>query len=173
MTLLPALAHPIQALDALVFAASVVFWWIQEHVLHQKVLHSTHDWQGKEIHQGHHDKPYYHISIDPAPLLLGWMWTVHVLLRFSPLPLPLALSATLGYSVAGLFYEWAHYIVHTKVPFQRGSFWRQVKENHIRHHLVDQDYWFAFSLPFMDDLFKTNPPVKQVVEMKKQKQQQQ
>jgi hypothetical protein len=125
MNLLPSLAHPpIQAYldDAVVFAASIVFWWIQEHVLHQKVLHSTHDWKGKKIHQGHHDKPYYHISIDPAPLLLGWMWMAHVVLRLSPLPLPLALSATLGYSVAGLFYEWAHYIVHTKVRFQRGSF---------------------------------------------------
>lgn len=147
-------------LDGVVFGAAVVFWWFQEHILHQRFLHSKLDWMGKDIHQGHHDKPYYHISIEPAGLLLGWMLTVHVILRCLVLPssLPLALSATLGYSLAGLFYEWAHYIVHTKVRL-KSPFWKTVKDNHIRHHLVNHDYWFGFSLPLIDDLFQTNPSV--------------
>lgn len=164
------MSSAIEVLDALVFGATVLFWSVQEHFLHQKVLHSTQDWIGKQIHQGHHDKPYYHISIDPASLLLVWMMVAHMVLRLL-LPLPLALTATLGYCLAGLFYEWAHYIVHTKVRFKSG-FWKRVKDNHMRHHMVDHDYWFSFSLPWIDDLFGTNPPVKQVKRQIRMKQEQ-
>jgi hypothetical protein len=150
--------------DLSLFGTAVVFWWFQEHVLHDKVLHSSVDWIGKEIHQGHHDKPYHHVSIDPAGLLLGWMVVAHFLLFRWWLPLPLALSATLGYTLAGLFYEWSHYIVHTRVRFHGlGSrFWIRVRDNHVRHHRVCSEYWFAFSLPWIDDLFRTNPTVQDV-----------
>ena len=147
-------------LDVLAFSGAVIFWWFQEHFIHQRLLHSSFDWIGKEIHQVHHAKPYYHVSRDPAGLLIGWMLSAHVLLRLM-LPLPFALSATIGYSLAGLFYEWAHYIVHTKVRC-KSSFWKRVKENHIRHHVVDHDYWFGFSLPWVDDLFHTNPSLAKV-----------
>lgn len=153
--------------DLIVFALTVVFWSVQEHFLHEKVLHSEMDWIGKEIHQGHHEKPFYHISIEPAPLLLGWMLAAHLMLRLL-LPLPLALTATVAYSLSGIFYEWAHFIVHTKVRF-RSHFWRRVKENHVRHHMVSDQYWFAFSMPFMDDIFDTNPPVREVKRQIKQK----
>ena len=150
----------LQMLDVVLFVATVTFWSFQEHFLHEKVLHSKIDWIGKDIHQSHHEKPFYHISIEPAPLLLGWLFLAHVLLR-AILPLPLALTATVAYSSSGLFYVWAHFIVHTKVRF-RSNFWRRVKENHMRHHMVSDEYWFAFSMPSMDDLFNTNPPVRQV-----------
>lgn len=151
---------PLVMSDGLVFAATVIFWSIQEHFLHAKVLHSTVNWVGKDIHQGHHEKPFYHISIESAPLLLGWMFAAHLVFR-ALLPLPLALTATVAYSSSGMFYEWAHFIVHTKVQF-RSSFWRRVKENHVRHHMISDRYWFAFSMPFMDDIFNTNPSVRKV-----------
>ena len=150
----------LQMLDVVLFVATVTFWSFQEHFLHEKVLHSKIDWIGKDIHQSHHEKQFYHISIDPAPLLLGWLFLAHAVLR-AILPLPLALTATIAYSTSGLFYEWAHFIVHTKVRF-RSNFWIRVKENHVRHHMVSDKFWFAFSMPFMDDLFGTNPSVRQV-----------
>jgi hypothetical protein len=146
--------------DVIVFAVTLVFWSFQEHFLHEKVLHSKMDWIGKDIHQGHHEKPFYHISIESAPLLLGWMFTAHVILR-ALLPYSLALTATIAYSLSGMFYEWVHYIVHTKVRF-RSNYWRRVKENHVRHHMVSDHYWFAFTMPVIDDLFNTNPPVRKV-----------
>jgi hypothetical protein len=154
-------AHPLGWADAGVFGAALLFWWLQEHVLHEGILHSSIDWVGKAVHQGHHDKPYYHVSIDPAALLLGWMTAAHFVLFRWWLPLPLAVSGTFGYCVAGLFYEWAHYIVHSKVRL-RSSFWRRVRDNHVRHHRVCSEYWFAFSLPAIDDLFGTNPRVQDV-----------
>ena len=152
---------PITVVDINLFIGSIIFWSFQEHILHQRLLHSKFNWPGKEIHNEHHSKPYYHISIDPAGLLLGWMLAVHCILR-AVLPLPLALSATIGYSLAGLFYEWAHYLVHTRVKFPKGSFWKLVKDNHVRHHLVNHNYWFSFSLPWIDDLFGTNPSPRSV-----------
>lgn len=44
----------------------VSFWWIQEHALHKHLLHSPSDWYGKNIHESHHERPYFHISIDPG-----------------------------------------------------------------------------------------------------------
>jgi len=151
---------PLDVMDVAVFVVAIFFWAFQEYFLHQQVLHSEWDWVGKDIHQRHHEKPFYHISIESAPLLLGWLFTAHMVLR-TLLPLPLALTATVAYSTSGLFYEWAHFIVHTKVRF-RSPFWKRVKENHVRHHMVSDRYWFAFSMPFMDDLFHTNPSIRQV-----------
>ena len=150
---------------------AVVFWWIQEHVMHQRLLHSPHmNWMGKEIHVKHHNQPYYHISIDSAPIMIGWLTVVHVLLRCglsSVLPLHLIYTATIAYGAAGLFYEWTHFIVHTKVRFSSQSFWTKVKNHHARHHLVNHDNYFAFTITQIDDLFGTNPDVTKVPRLKK------
>jgi hypothetical protein len=156
---------PIGLVDVVVTATAIVFWWLQEIIVHKHLLHSERDWIGKQIHQEHHDKDYFHVSIDDAPLVLGWLATVHVALRLL-LPLPLALSATLGYAGAGLFYEWAHYIVHTKVRFRTNSYWQRVKNHHVRHHMKDNNYWFGFSVPAIDTLFGTNPNVKEIMRLK-------
>mmetsp|Transcript_2126 Transcript_2126/g.3052 ORF Transcript_2126/g.3052 Transcript_2126/m.3052 type:complete len:278 (+) Transcript_2126:108-941(+) len=150
--------------DVFAFSCAVVFWWFQEHLLHDRLLHSSKNWFGKEIHQGHHEKPYFHISIDPVELMLGWLLVAHVVFRMF-LPLDLALSATVGYSLAGLGYEWSHYIAHTRVR-PPTKFFRSMRDNHMKHHLVDSRYWFAFSLPMIDDAFGTNPDVRDIQKIK-------
>ena len=155
--------------ELLVFASSVVFWCFQEYAFHRILLHSPFDWIGKSIHQTHHDKDYFHISIDPPVLLVGWLFTAHFILK-SMLPWHICLSATIGYAFAGFIYEWSHYIVHTKVKVPRkqssviGSFfsnlYNQMRDNHVRHHLVNDQYWYSFSVTAMDDMFNTNPSVK-------------
>jgi len=153
---------PLSFNDMNVLVISVIFWWFQEHIMHEKILHSEQDWFGKSIHQEHHDKPYFHVSIDSPELIMGWLLVVHILLRLT-LAYPLALSATIGYAVAGLFYEWAHYIVHTRVkPTKKNSLLAIMRANHIRHHVINQNYWFAFSVPAIDDIFGTNPTIQQV-----------
>lgn len=156
--------------DVAAFSVAVVFWWFQEHVLHLHALHSKFDWMGKEIHAGHHAKPYHHISIDPAGLMMPWLLATHFIFC-AILPFPVALSATAGYATAGLFYEWAHFIVHTKVRFRKQSYWSRMKDHHIRHHLVDDRYWLGFSVPAVDDLFGTNPNVQDVKRQRKMEQQ--
>ena len=148
-----------------IFAIAVVVWWVQEYFFHRMLLHSSSfDWIGKSIHRLHHERDYFHVSIDPPILLLGWLFAAHLAMR-SILPWHASLSATVGYALAGLAYEWSHYIVHTRVkPPSPESFvsrlFLQMRDNHIRHHRVDDRYWYAFSVPAMDDLFDTNPNVK-------------
>mmetsp|Transcript_38079 Transcript_38079/g.92635 ORF Transcript_38079/g.92635 Transcript_38079/m.92635 type:complete len:406 (-) Transcript_38079:118-1335(-) len=156
--------------DGVVMVSAVVFWLFQEHFLHQKVLHSDVDWIGKQIHEEHHEKPYYHVSIDSAPSLLTWMTIAHMVLFRWWLSLPLALSATIGYALAGLTYEWSHYIVHTRVKLTN-KFWIRVRDNHIRHHRLSHEHWFSFTMPWLDDLFGTNPPIQQVQQARRRKQQ--
>lgn len=156
---------PFSFMDVGTSLLMILFWWIQEHWMHLHLLHSERDWYGKQVHQDHHEKPYYHVSIDPAPLMIGWLCVVHCFTRVL-LPLPLALSATIGYSSAGLFYEWSHFIVHTRVPFR--SYWKRMKDHHVRHHLVDDHNWLGFSVPAIDTLFGTNPDPLQVKRSKKQ-----
>jgi len=43
----------------------------------------------------------------------------------------------------------------------------QMRDNHMRHHLVDDEFWFAFSLPVMDDVFGSNPDVREVKKERK------
>mmetsp|Transcript_8880 Transcript_8880/g.18942 ORF Transcript_8880/g.18942 Transcript_8880/m.18942 type:complete len:369 (-) Transcript_8880:229-1335(-) len=178
---------PLTPTDTAIFSLSIFFWTLQEYFLHKFVLHSKFHWIGKEIHRTRHNKPYFHVSIDPPALLLGWLFTVHILLRMV-LPWNLCLTATVGYATAGLVYEWSHYIVHTKVraPFHSSSgsdasercaistfqksianLFLQMRDNHMRHHLVDDEFWFAFSLPVMDDVFGSNPDVREVKKERK------
>ena len=97
-----------------------------------------------------------YVMVNTAGLMLGWLGAVHLILRFL-LPWPLALSATLGYASAGLWYEFLHFIVHTRVRFRSNSYLHTMKAHHQRHHLVDNTNWFAFSVPTIDTLFGTNP----------------
>jgi len=141
--------------DIVCILASAVLWLFQEYFLHQHFLHSKIDWIGKSIHENHHQKPYFHISIDPPELLLGWLGAFFIIAN-EMMPIELALSTTIGYSIAGMFYEWCHFIVHTRVK-HKNVYFRQVRDNHIKHHLRDSKNWFGFSVPYIDDMFGTNP----------------
>ena len=106
---------PFSITELSIFSSSILLWWVQEYFIHRVLLHSPLDWIGKSIHTSHHDKYYFHISIDPPALLLGWLFTAHFLIKALIQQYHFCLSATIGYSLAGLAYEWSHYIVHTKV----------------------------------------------------------
>ena len=159
-------ASPITLKDVFAFCFAIVFWSVQEHVIHDKLLHSKFDWQGKRIHQDHHEKTYFHFSIDPPWLICTWLSIVFCLVCIIGRPLipyPLGLSTVIGYTISGLYYEWCHYIVHTKVQAKKNNFFRKMKQHHIKHHLVNDGYWFGFSVPMIDDVFGTNPDVKSVM----------
>ena len=180
---------PFSITELVIFTVSIMTWWVQEYIFHRYLLHSPFNWIGKSIHGTHHDKEYFHISIDPPALLLGWLFSAHFIISTVLPQRNLCLSATIGYSLAGLVYEWSHYIVHTKVklriisslsteeqqkqqpqqsllerlviqPLMKG--YAKMRDNHIRHHRIDSRYWYSFSVTEMDDLFGTNPNVRDV-----------
>jgi hypothetical protein len=179
--------NPPSITELSIFITSILFWWVQEYFIHRVLLHSTYNWFGKSYHRQHHHRNYYHVAIDPPELLLGWLFTAHFIIRMVILPNQhqhhLCLSATIGYSLAGLVYEWSHYIVHTKVqpPSSSSSsssspslsssllmkWYTKMRENHMQHHLIDSRYWYAFSVTQMDDLFWTNPDCMELKEKKR------
>ena len=177
--------NPPSITELSIFITTILFWWVQEYFIHRVLLHSTYNWFGKSYHRQHHHKNYYHVAIDPPELLLGWLFTANFIIRMVVLPnqhqYHLCLSATIGYSLAGLVYEWSHYIVHTKVqpPSSSASssssllssllikWYTKMRENHMQHHLIDSRYWYAFSVTQMDDLFWTNPDCIELKETKR------
>ncbi len=57
---------------------------------------------------------------------------------------------------AGVFYEFAHYLVHCRyVPNSR--YWRALRRHHAAHHLRNEAYWLSFSIPQVDALMGTLP----------------
>ena len=58
--------------DAAAASAAVVFWPVQEWIIHDRLLHSEEEWFGERIHEWHHALPYYHVSFDSVELAAGW-----------------------------------------------------------------------------------------------------
>lgn len=65
------------------------------------------------MHADHHDKPYYHVCVDPPDLVAGWTLAAACVFGLV-LPLPLALTVLACYMTMGLVYEWVHFFVHTR-----------------------------------------------------------
>ena len=57
---------------------------------------------------------------------------------------------------AGLVYEFTHYIVHTRVV-PTATWARTIRDNHVKHHMRNEDYWFAFTTPALDRWLGTAP----------------
>lgn len=143
--------------DDLVVALFVFsFWLVQEWVVHKHLLHSPSDWFGRRLHVEHHDKPYYHISIDPLSLIVPAM-ILSLCLFITLMPTPLALTATASYYLCGLVYQYNHYIAHTRA-MPMTSWGRASKKHHMLHHCRNQDYWLGFTAaPLIDSVFGTCP----------------
>eukprot|EP00277_Geminigera_cryophila_P030443 CAMPEP_0173063606 /NCGR_PEP_ID=MMETSP1102-20130122/4486_1 /TAXON_ID=49646 /ORGANISM="Geminigera sp., Strain Caron Lab Isolate" /LENGTH=198 /DNA_ID=CAMNT_0013930445 /DNA_START=426 /DNA_END=1022 /DNA_ORIENTATION=+ len=141
--------------DALVVGVVGVFWAFQEWWLHKFLLHAPFKWLGTNIHVGHHDRAFYHVSIDSMSLVLPWFFTASLVLHLV-LPAHLAMTATTTYTIMGLFYEFVHYLAHTKVQ-PKSKFLRNIKTHHMKHHLIDDRYWHTFSWTEIDRIMGTAP----------------
>eukprot|EP00802_Teleaulax_amphioxeia_P026197 Tamp_27214.p1 GENE.Tamp_27214~~Tamp_27214.p1 ORF type:complete len:283 (+),score=45.85 Tamp_27214:50-850(+) len=151
------------ALDLVVVAAVAVFWAFQEWWLHKFLLHAPFKWLGTDIHVAHHERAFYHVSIDSMSLVVPW-FIAAASLSYGLLPAHLAVTATGSYTCMGLFYEFVHYLAHTKVQPKNG-FLRNIKSHHMKHHLVDDRYWQTFSWTQIDSILGTAPDAKELQEM--------
>ena len=71
-------------------------------------------------------------------------------------PTPAALAGLAGYFTAGLLYEFVHYYVHLPVtPTSAAA--RALRNHHTLHHLHNEAYWLAFTLPALDRVFGRAP----------------
>lgn len=149
--------------DGVTAAAVGAFWIVQEWAIHDKLLHSTESWFGSEIHGFHHDLPYYHISIDGLGLALSWFLAAAAALLLVMPSLPLALVAMATYTLMGGVYEFCHFIAHTRVPLR--GYLQDVRKHHMNHHVLNSEYWLAFTCPDVDRAFATAPDPRKVRKM--------
>lgn len=141
--------------DAAAFAAGAVAWVAQEWYIHAKLFHGDVDWFGKRIHTGHHQTPYYHITIDAPQIVVGAM-ALSLAVFCVTMGTALGQSAALAYWCMGLLYVFSHYAVHTRaVP--RSRLGRRVRQHHMQHHCRNENYWLSFCVPEMDTIMGTNP----------------
>jgi hypothetical protein len=151
--------------DGLVVALILALWPFQEWFIHNRVLHaamregSTSGRSTSRLaraHQEHHRQPWrLDLVFIPAsvylysPLTQGLLW-------FALFPRPLAVTAlSVSFSLS-LFYEWIHFLMHTRyVP--RSGFCRGLWRNHRLHHFRNENFWYGVSALSGDRLFGTAP----------------
>jgi hypothetical protein len=152
------LQQPFSLVDPVVSAGVAAFWLLQEWVVHAKLLHSDFQWFGKDIHEHHHTRPYFHVSVDPPGLIGGVMALAAAVFYVSFQGSPLAFTAIVTYFTMGLIYEWLHYVVHTQwVPPPSATWLRAIRRHHMLHHCRNEEFWLSFTLPAVDQLFGTLP----------------
>lgn len=151
-------------------ALGVCMFPFYEYVFHRFVLHTPPArsrvlvWFQRQVHADHHednhrlDRLFTPLWAFP-PLVIGQL----ALYLALGLPLPVAFALLFGNLAGFLYYEWVHYIAH--VPYVPKTAWgRRMKAHHLRHHHKHERYWFGVTTPFVDKLFRTDPPLEAVAQ---------
>ena len=156
--------------DAVVVAAILGFWPIEEWLTHVFILHlepiklfgHTFDFEVPRSHRIHHRDPW-NIEILFIPLQGYFMGLPPLLLiAFGVLPTSaLALTAVTFYVAMTLQYEWWHFMVHTRVR-PHYAYHRRLWRNHRLHHCKSERYWYGVSMLLGDKLLGIAPSPEQV-----------
>lgn len=159
---------PFQGSDVLILAAIALYWPLQEWFAHVWLLHArprTFSLPGGRVwrfdplaaraHRYHHEHPWkLHPIFVPWPViaalvplhLLAWWW-------LAPTP-ALMVTGVAAFTGATLLYEWLHLLAHVRwVP--ANAYLRRVQQHHRAHHFRNEQHWFAFSVPPLDDWMGT------------------
>ncbi len=137
--------------DALVPVVMLVAFPFVEWVVHVCVLH----WRPRRIgalrldpllarkHREHHGDPR-----DVALIFIPWqalLWVLPAAAAVALLAFPrtaLGLTFLTSLAVAGLCYEWCHYLVHSDYK-PKTAVYRAIWRNHRQHHFKNERYWFT------------------------------
>jgi hypothetical protein len=158
------------AWDLAPLAGLVLYWPIQEWLIHVFILHAkpkrifgrTVDFRVPRKHRAHHRDPWrldllfipMHSFVYSIPLLVA-LW-------FAVTPTtPLAVTGITGHFLLALHYEWVHFLVHTRVQ-PRHAYYQRLRDNHRRHHFKNEHYWFGVTMLGGDHLLRTAPGVADV-----------
>lgn len=144
--------------------AGVVLWWpLQEWLAHRFILHApprrvlgrTIDPEVARMHRAHHADPWHNTGLPmsflvPAVPVHAAVWVALTRNRRR------ALTGMLAFGTTTLAYEWTHFLTHTSHRPKR-SYFRTLQRRHRLHHFKDEHHWLGFTVPYVDDLFRTAP----------------
>lgn len=156
--------------DVAVAAAILLFWPLQEWLIHVVVLHFRPvevlgrrvDMHLSEKHRMHHAEPWLleHVFIPLRSLIV--LLPIGVALWFWVAPsLEIAFMGLAAHATLGLGYEWTHYLVHTNYKPQT-RFYRRLWKNHRLHHFKNEKFWYGVSMLSGDRILGTAPDFKEV-----------
>lgn len=145
-------------------AAGVAAWWpLQEWLAHRYILHApprrvlgrTIDPKVARMHRAHHADPWRNTGLPmsflvPAVPAHAAVWAALTRNRRR------ALTGMLAFGTTTLAYEWTHFLTHTSYRPKR-SYFRTLQRRHRLHHFKDEHLWLGFTVPYVDDLFRTAP----------------
>jgi hypothetical protein len=60
-----------------------------------------------------------------------------------------------------LAYEWTHYLTHTSYK-PKSNYYRRIWKLHRWHHYKNENFWFSFTVPYIDGWLGTGPSPKDV-----------
>ena len=152
--------------DLVAPAVYVALFPVLEWVIHVFVLH----WRPRRLgrvtldtllarkHREHHAAPR-----DLPLVFIPWQTLVPVIAFTVVVPLLVfprvgqALTFMVTVGIAGLVYEWTHYLVHTEYKPRSRPF-KAVYKHHRLHHFKNENYWLTVTTAnTADRLFGTNP----------------
>jgi sterol desaturase/sphingolipid hydroxylase (fatty acid hydroxylase superfamily) len=150
--------------DAAVVLGVLVFWPLQEWIIHVFLLHlKPFTLFGRQFdpivsrnHRNHHRNPWDPVlGITPPHMI--WLYSSGLPgVWLLALPLPQALTGVAVYFNMVLNYEWVHYLIHTSyVP--RTWFYKRLWLNHRLHHFKNEHYWYGVTMLSGDWLLQTKP----------------
>jgi hypothetical protein len=141
-----------QITDAVIPLAILAVFPFFEWMIHVFVLH----WRPKRIgrltidpllsreHRAHHVDPRsIPLIFIPWKSLATWVLPLAVGIALLAFPrLPMGLTFLVCIAVAGVGYEWTHYLIHTDYK-PKTSVYRAIWRNHRNHHYKNEHYWFT------------------------------
>jgi len=151
--------------DLAVAVGIVMFWPLQEWLIHVFILHYQPltlfgrklDFKVPILHRAHHRDPWrLDLLFIPVhvfafvPLLVGAV----VLLGVSR---PQLVSTGLAaYFALSLHYEWVHFMIHTLYR-PRFGYYQRLARNHLLHHFRNEHYWYGVTMLQADGWLRTAP----------------
>jgi len=158
------------AADLLVFCGIVLFWPVQEWLIHVLVLHFkptkvlglTIDPSNAQEHRKHHRDPWK-VSLVFVPWFTAFTGMFFLpLLWFSLMPtIPLALTGLVVFFAMATHYEWVHYLCHIRwrPPLKH---YQVLVDSHRLHHFKSEHNWLGVSMLMGDRLLGTAKDAKSV-----------
>ena len=151
--------------DLAILLGIAVYWPVQEWFAHAFVLHLRPrrvlgfriDPLFARFHRWHHRHPHVVERIFVPWAVIVALTPVNVAIWWAITPSPArALTGIAAFTLATLIYEAVHYLSH--VPVAPGNrYLKAVRRHHALHHFLNEHYWHAFTVPWLDRLLGTAP----------------
>ncbi len=156
--------------DALIPAMILLFWPMQEWLIHVLILHfkpvelfgRRFDLHLARKHREHHRDPWRvdDVFIPMRSLLI--VLPVGIATWFVVAPqLRVFFMGLAAYGSLSLAYEWTHFLIHVNYK-PRTRLYRRLWQNHRLHHFKNEHYWFGVTMLSGDRLLGTAPELGEV-----------